>query len=75
MTDLLRKRESEINILIGENKQIMLRYVQLESLSNHVSYYPLPFVRGKKQSMIWKSTTPLSCLRKTNKYSLLSNKR
>ncbi len=40
MTDLLRKRESEINILIGENKQIMLRYVQLESLANHVSYYP-----------------------------------
>lgn len=37
MTDLLRKRENEINMLVGENKQIMMRYVQLESICAHVS--------------------------------------
>lgn len=37
MTDLLRKRESEITMIIEENKQLMLRYVKLESLVMHVS--------------------------------------
>lgn len=41
MTDLLRKRESEIKILIEENKQLMLRYVKLESLVIHVSNFKL----------------------------------
>jgi hypothetical protein len=32
MTELIRKRESEINLLVDENKQLVLKYVQLEAL-------------------------------------------
>lgn len=40
MTNLLRKRESEINLLIEENKQLMLRYVKIEGLLSQVSMIP-----------------------------------
>lgn len=48
MTDLLRKREGEISLLVGENKQIMMRYVQLESLCAHVSFKRLISVQRQK---------------------------
>jgi hypothetical protein len=38
MTELLRKRETEINILIEENKKLVLKYVQLEAIVQQVSY-------------------------------------
>jgi hypothetical protein len=38
MTELLRKRETEINILIEENKKLVLKYVQIEAIVQQVSY-------------------------------------